>query len=166
MPTPKGGGAEEFSQAVRLLKQAAEHGTTTGGTDDPRDAAVAVARSMRHFEAALEGTNCVPIDPYSVRTRMDYVRPDSTCVCCLQTRTLTRRRVRSWRLARRAPVNSSRLRRPRKAARFWTTWLMERASHSCPPSLAREGKKSLQRRHRRARAQASIATHHGRICLT
>eukprot|EP01043_Picozoa_sp_COSAG02_P055260 COSAG02_NODE_6382_length_3609_cov_22.533903_2_plen_65_part_00 len=56
MPRPMGEGAEDFSQAVRLLKRAAENGTTTGETDDPRDAAVAVAQSMRYFEAALEGT--------------------------------------------------------------------------------------------------------------
>jgi hypothetical protein len=56
MPRPKGEGVEEFSQAVRLLKRAAENGTTMGETDDPRDAAVAVAQSMRYFETALEGT--------------------------------------------------------------------------------------------------------------
>ena len=51
-----GGGSEDFSQAVRLLKRAAEQSETGESDEEKRDAAVAVAQSMRHFEAALEGT--------------------------------------------------------------------------------------------------------------
>jgi hypothetical protein len=83
MPKLKGEGAEEFSQAVRLLKQAAEHGTTPGETDDPRDAAVAVAQSMRHFEAALEGTiACTHRSMWHSQARGLRKKLIRLCGCC------------------------------------------------------------------------------------
>jgi hypothetical protein len=145
MPVPRGAGASDFSQAVHLLKSAAEHDVGRGETEpsyaDKRESTAAMAQSMQYFESALDGARASRPRPRTRYPRRSARRHAYGGGFGTQTRTLARRRGKSWKPARRASAADSQQPRTRRAAPFWPTWRARERSHFRP----------LQRRYARRR---------------